>query len=211
MDGKERCSALPQGLVYPICVEIAEVWAFWMSVVTLGARSSLSVLGRHLASFVSDCSKGLLCIKAVSGGVKVGVVPRCKADRSPPESVQLISRRSNKTSFSFITVTKCRCKSIKMYSSNSIFFPLPTPGSCLRKYGAISRIPCTSVHVLEAGGDRPVELWHGAHSGDMQEHTTPRGPPRSHRVCWGSWGKAGGFGRVSSSWKHRGCCRWGSQ
>lgn len=66
--------------------------------------------------------KDFLCIKAVSGGVKVGVVPRCKADRSPPESVQLISRRSNKTSFSFITVTKCRCKSIKMYSSNSIFF-----------------------------------------------------------------------------------------
>lgn len=66
MDGKERCSTSPRRLVYPIRVEIAEVWAFWMSVVTLGARSSLSVLGRHLASCVSDCSKGLLVYKSCS-------------------------------------------------------------------------------------------------------------------------------------------------
>lgn len=54
------------------------------------------------------------------------------------ESVKLISRRSNKTSFSFITVTKCCCKSIKMYSSNSIF-PWRL---CLKKYQAISSILC---------------------------------------------------------------------
>lgn len=53
---------------------------------------------------------------------------------SNPESVELISRRSNKTSFSFITVTKCCCKSIKMYSSNSIF-PWRL---CLKKYRAIN-------------------------------------------------------------------------
>lgn len=64
MDGKERCSASPQGLGYPICVEITKIWAFWMSVVTLGARSSLSVLGRQLASFVSGCSKGLFVYKS---------------------------------------------------------------------------------------------------------------------------------------------------
>lgn len=54
------------------------------------------------------------------------------------ESVKLISRRSNKTSFAFITVTKCCCKSIKKYSSNSVF-----PWQfCLKKYRVVNSILC---------------------------------------------------------------------
>lgn len=74
----------------------------------------------HKSCFVSGAGQGCAGLR----GIRF----------SNPESVELISRRSNKTSFSFITVTKCCCKSIKMYSSNSIF-PWRL---CLKKYRAIN-------------------------------------------------------------------------